>query len=91
MSNFDSSPLTYYSHLGAELLFCLINKNNISPYLTEMAKGSLSMLGGEAVKFCRQNINLVLHGSHPLRVLGLDPSDSIKSFQNDLKSIWRYI
>ena len=87
----DCSPSTYHSPLRAA--FLLLNKTNlyVSPFLTGMAKGSLSMLGGEAVKFCRQNINLVLHGYHPLRVLGLDPSDSIKSFQNDLKCVWRCI
>ena len=79
MSDYDISPSTHYSPLRVAFLL-LINKHNISPFLTGMARGSLSMLGGEAVKFCRQNINLVLHGCHPLRVLGLDPSDSIKSF-----------
>ena len=68
-----------------------MNLKNFSPFLIRMAKGSLLMMCGDAIKFCCENIKLVLHGYYPLRLLGLDLSVSIKSFQDDLKCIWRYI
>ena len=62
---------------------------NFSPFFTGMAKGSLPMMCGEAVKFCGENIKLILHGCHPFKLHCLDLSESIKSFQDDLKCIWR--
>ena len=47
----------------------------ISPFLTGMAKGSL--LGGEAIKLCSEDVHLILKCSQPIKLFILDISELI--------------
>ena len=58
---------------------------HISPFLTRIAKGL--RLCREAIKLSWKQINLVLDGSQPVKLLILDDSQVVNPLKDDLKCI----
>ena len=89
MSDFNCSPSTFYSPLRAA--FLLFNQQNSPPFWPEWPKGHCPCWVVKLSSFVDRMSIWSCMALILLECSVLDPSDSIKSFQNDLKCIWRCI
>ena len=82
IKNTETSPLQ--TNTPPQMLL-----QNYLPLFIGMAKGSVLLVGVDAVKLGWKYIQLILHSCHLFSMLILNLSKAINPFQDDLECIWR--